>query len=164
MTNIIGKVWQFGDDVDTGQIIPGQYIPVTDPFELARHAMESVAPGFAQQIKKGDILVAGKNFGCGSSREHAAKALKYAGISAVIAESFARIFLRNAFNVGLLAIPLNGARELLLPGQKLELDIEGGVIINTDTQQRIKFPPLPHVMLEILEAGGIIPYTARVVG
>jgi 3-isopropylmalate/(R)-2-methylmalate dehydratase small subunit len=126
--------------------------------------MESVAPGFARQINKGDILVAGKNFGCGSSREHAAKALKYAGISAVIAESFARIFFRNAFNVGLLAIPLQGARGQLQPGQLLEVDLRRGLIMNKDTRQSIRFPPLPPVMLEILEAGGIIPYTAGAVG
>lgn len=159
-----GRVWKFGDDVDTGQIIPGQYIPLTDPHELAKHAMEAVAPDFAGQVKPGDVIVAGRNFGCGSSREHAAKALKYAGVSAVLADSFARIFFRNAFNVGLAAIPLENAGKLLLPGQQVELDIPGGTIRVLDTGQEIKLPPLPGIMLEILEAGGIIPYTIKAIG
>jgi len=158
---IRGRVWQFGDDVDTGQIIPGQYIPLTDPAELARHAMEAVAPDFAGLVKPGDVVVAGKNFGCGSSREHAAKALKYAGVAAVLADSFARIFFRNAFNVGLAAIPLTGVRQVFRPGQLVELDIPAGLARNVDTGQELRFPPLPGVMLEILAAGGIIPFTVK---
>lgn len=159
-----GLVWKFGDDVDTGQIIPGQYIPVTDPYELARHAMEAVAPDFSSRVRPGDVIVAGRNFGCGSSREHAAKALKYAGVSAVLADSFARIFFRNAFNVGLAAIPLQGVGRLLEAGQQVELDIPAGIVRAVGTGQELKFPPLPEIMLQILEAGGIIPFTIKAMG
>ncbi|MGI6284379.1 3-isopropylmalate dehydratase small subunit [Neomoorella humiferrea] len=157
-----GRAWKFGDDVDTGQIIPGQYLTLTDPAELARHAMEAIRPGFAGQIQPGDLIVAGKNFGTGSSREHAARALKFAGIAGVIADSLARIFFRNAFNIGLAAVPVKGISAMVVEGDLLEVDLEQGTVLNLNSGARLDFKPLPPIMLAILAEGGIIPYTARV--
>ncbi|SMB93623.1 3-isopropylmalate dehydratase, small subunit [Thermanaeromonas toyohensis ToBE] len=156
-----GKVWKFGDNVDTGQILPGQYLTLTDPHELAQHAMESIRPGFASLVQPGDLIVAGHNFGTGSSREHAAKALKYAGIAAVLAESIARIFFRNAFNIGMAAIPVKGISSMVTEGDWLEIDLHQGIVINLTTGRYISFAPLPSVMLAILAEGGIIPYTTK---
>ncbi|HBW38035.1 3-isopropylmalate dehydratase small subunit [Desulfosporosinus sp. BICA1-9] len=159
-TNYSGRVWLLSDGVDTGQLIPGQYLPITDPYELAHHALEAVRPEFTAGVQQGDIIVAGKNFGCGSSREHAAKALKFAGISVVLAESFARIFFRNAFNIGMAAIPLPGITKIVSEGDRLEVSLAEGKVKNLTTGVEISFAQLPPVMVRILESGGIIPYTS----
>ncbi len=152
-----GKVWKFGDDIDTDIIIPGRYLVVTDPKKLAKHCMEGLDCDFNEKISKGDIIVAGKNFGCGSSREHAPLALQGAGIGAIIAESFARIFYRNATNVGIPLLESPGINEALEEGENIEIDMENGVIISSKGKE-YKFKKLPQFMLEILEKGGLIEY------
>jgi 3-isopropylmalate dehydratase, small subunit (EC 4.2.1.33) len=135
---IRGRVWKFKDDVDTDQIIPARYLVTTDPKELAKHVMEDADPTFPSKVKEGDILVAGKNFGCGSSREHAPLAIKGAGIAAVVAESFARIFFRNAINLGLLIIESPEAAREAEEGDILEIDINQGVIRNVTKIKSIR--------------------------
>lgn len=157
-----GRAWRLGDDVDTGQIIPGQYLTLTDPYELAKHAMEAIRPDFASQVQPGDFIVAGKNFGTGSSREHAARALKFAGITVVLADSVARIFFRNAFNIGIAAVPVKRVNAMVTEGDLLEVDLAKGMVLNLNTGSSLSFTPLPSIMLAILAEGGIIPYTARV--
>ncbi|MCL2688071.1 MAG: 3-isopropylmalate dehydratase small subunit [Methanobrevibacter sp.] len=152
-----GKVWKFGDDIDTDIIIPGRYLVVTDPEKLAKHCMEGLDPHFYKKINKGDFIVAGKNFGCGSSREHAPLALQGAGVGAVIAESFARIFYRNATNVGIPLLETPGISASLKEGEEIEVDMEKGLIIS-ESGKEYKFKKLPPFMLEILEKGGLIPY------
>jgi 3-isopropylmalate/(R)-2-methylmalate dehydratase small subunit len=152
-----GKVWKFGDDIDTDIIIPGRYLVMTDPGKLAKHCMEGVCFGFYKKVNKGDFIVAGKNFGCGSSREHAPLALQGAGIGAVIAESFARIFYRNATNLGISLLEVPGINEVLEEGEEVEVDMEKGMIISGSGEE-FRFKKLPSVMLGILEKGGLIPY------
>jgi len=155
---IEGKVWKFGDDIDTDIIIPGRYLVLTDENELAKHAMEGVDPEFHRKAQDGDIILAGKNFGCGSSREHAPIALKAVGISAVVAESFARIFYRNAINVGL---PLLESEKILSQfnqGDKIELYTDKGILENERTGEEYEIKKLPEFMLEILDKGGLILY------
>ncbi len=152
-----GKVWKFGDDIDTDIIIPGRYLVVTDPNKLAKHCMEGLDSDFCGKINEGDFIVAGKNFGCGSSREHAPLALQGVGIGAVIAESFARIFYRNATNVGIPLLEAPGISKVLKEGEEIEVDMEKGVIISENGEE-YKFKKLPPFMLEILEKGGLIPY------
>ena len=152
-----GKVWKFGDDIDTDIIIPGRYLVITDPVKLAEHCMEGLDSDFYKKINKGDFIVAGKNFGCGSSREHAPLALQGAGVGAVIAESFARIFYRNATNVGIPLLEAPGISSVLKEGEKIEIDMEKGLIIS-ESGKEYKFKKLPSFMLEILEKGGLIPY------
>jgi len=151
-----GRVWKFPDDVDTDQIIPGRYLVIRDPSKLAEHLMEGADPEFSKKVKVGDFIVAGKNFGCGSSREHAPLALKGAGISAVIAESFARIFYRNAINLGIPLLEAPGISKHLKTGDEIEVDLEKGII--KKDEKEFKFKKLPEFMLEILEKGGLIPY------
>jgi len=158
---IRGKVWKFGDNVDTDVIIPARYLNTTDPEELAKHCMEDADPEFAKKVKKGDILVAGRNFGCGSSREHAPIAIKACGISCVIAESFARIFYRNAFNTGLLIIECAEAAKEAETGDELEVHVEEGKIINLTKGKTYYFKPIPPFMREILEDGGLIPHIMK---
>ncbi len=157
---LCGKVFKFGDDVDTGQIIPGKYVVLTDPQELAQHAFEDVAPQFKNKVRTGDIIVAGKNFGTGSSREHAPKSLKFSGISAVIAKSFARIFYRNAINIGLLAITISEVGEIN-ENDQLTIDLNNGIIVNHSKEKNYRFELPPKVMLDIFKAGGIIPFTKK---
>ncbi|MBC7119948.1 MAG: 3-isopropylmalate dehydratase small subunit [Methanobacteriaceae archaeon] len=151
-----GKVWKFEDDIDTDQIIPGRYLVIRDPKKLAKHLMEGIDPQFPDKVKKGDFIVAGKNFGCGSSREHAPLALKGAGISAVIAESFARIFYRNAINLGIPLLEAPGISKHLETGDEIEIDLEKGII--KKDKREFKFKKLPEFMVEILKKGGLIPY------
>ncbi|MCK5235839.1 MAG: 3-isopropylmalate dehydratase small subunit, partial [Deltaproteobacteria bacterium] len=125
-----GKVWKFGSDVDTDRIIPARYLTTSDPKELAKYCMEDEDPSFSKKVKKGDIIVADKNFGCGSSREHAPIAIKGAGISCVIAKSFARIFYRNSFNMGLPILECEAAVKATKQGDILEVDLENGEIYN----------------------------------
>lgn len=153
-----GRVWKFKDDVDTDQIIPARYLVTTDPKELAKHVMEDADPTFPQKVKEGDILVAGKNFGCGSSREHAPLAIKGAGISAVIAESFARIFFRNAINLGLLIIESPEIAKEAEEGDILEIDMDNGVVRNLTKNKEYKIRPLPENLKKILETGGLMEY------
>jgi 3-isopropylmalate/(R)-2-methylmalate dehydratase small subunit len=155
---IRGRAWKFKDDVDTDQIIPARYLVTTDPKELAKHVMEDADPTFPSKVKESDILVAGKNFGCGSSREHAPLAIKGAGIAAVVAESFARIFFRNAINLGLLIIESPEAAREAEEGDILEIDINQGVIRNVTKNKEYKIKPLPENLQAILKAGGLMEY------
>jgi len=155
---IRGRVWKFGDDVNTDLILPGRYLDLTDPEEMARHVMEGLDQDFPMRVERGDIIVAGRGFGSGSSREHAALALKHAGVSAIIAESIARIFFRNAINIGLPALECPGITEIVEEGETLEIDLEEGIAYNPERGLRIEFKPLPEFLLNILRAGGLIPY------
>jgi 3-isopropylmalate/(R)-2-methylmalate dehydratase small subunit len=156
-----GRVWVFGDNVDTDQIIPGRYLTTQDPEKLARHVMEGADPEFPEKVREGDILVAGRNFGCGSSREHAPIALKAAGIACVVAESFARIFYRNAVNVGLPVIVCPGATDAFETGHEAEVRLTEGVIRNLTTGEELEAKPLPRFMMRILEAGGLVELIRR---
>ena len=152
-----GTAWKFGNDIDTDIIVPGRYLIYTDEETLSKHCMEGLDPEFNEKCKKGDFIVAGTNFGCGSSREHAPIALKCVGLSAVIAESFARIFYRNATNVGVPLLEAPGITELVENGEEIEVDMENGIITSANGES-IKFKKLPPFMLEILEQGGLIEY------
>jgi len=155
---IKGKVWKFGDDIDTDIIIPGRYLVLTDEKELAEHVMEGLGSDFSRNVQKGDIILAGKNFGCGSSREHAPIAIKGAGISAVVAESFARIFYRNAINVGLTLLESKNISKKVSQGDEIEISIERGVLKDLNTGEEFEVKNLPEFMLDILNKGGLIPY------
>lgn len=152
---IEGKVLVVGDNVDTDAIIPGRYLTLTDPVELGKHALEGLDPGIPSKLKERSVIVAGRNFGCGSSREHAVLALIGAGVKAVVAESFARIFYRNAINRGLLAIEIPGIRQRISDGDRLVIDIEKNSI-ELPSGDVITFKPLAREVLEIIETGGLI--------
>jgi 3-isopropylmalate/(R)-2-methylmalate dehydratase small subunit len=158
-----GKVWKFKDDVNTDEIIPARYLSTTDPSELGRHCMEDIDPDFSKKISKGDIIVAGRNFGCGSSREHAQIAIKGAGISCVIAESFARIFLRNAINMGL---PILEVKDIggIKEGDYLEVDLNSGSISDLTEQKEYKAKPLPKFIQEIIRSGGLLRWIKKTNG
>ncbi len=158
---IKGKVWKFGDHIDTDVIIPARYLNTSDPYELAQHCMEDADPEFAKKVNKGDIIVAGENFGCGSSREHAPIAIKYAGVSCVVAKSFARIFYRNAINTGLPIIEAPGAVDRIDEGDELEIFLEKGVIKNLTKNEEYSFEPLPEFMMNLLTSGGLIPFVRK---
>jgi len=158
---ISGKTWKFGDDVNTDLIIPARYLNTSDPAELARHCMEDADPEFSKKISAGDIIVAGENFGCGSSREHAPVAIKAAKISAVIAGSFARIFYRNAFNIGLPILECRQAAGRIQPGDCLEIDLATGKIVNKTKNETYKAESLPEFMRELIEAGGLMAYVRK---
>jgi len=160
---IKGRVWKFGDDINTDIIIPGKYkFKTLDMKELAKHAMEAVDPKFSEKVKPGDVLVAGKNFGCGSSREHAPRVLKALDLGAVIAKSFARIFYRNAINVGLPVVEAPEAAEEIREGEEVEVDLEKGEIKNLTTGKIYRFKPIPPALMEILKAGGLVEYMRKV--
>ncbi len=150
------RVWKFGDDIDTDQIIPAEYLTTGDAAELARHAFAKLRPEFSREVKKGDVIVAGANFGCGSSREHAPRALMGAGISCVIAKSFARIFFRNAINIGLRVIEADARN--IEEGDEVEIDFERGVIRDLTRGEEYSFKPLPEFMQKLLDSGGLIAY------
>ena len=152
-----GKAWKFGENIDTDLIIAARYLNTSDEKVLASHLMEAARADFVSLISKGDIIVAGENFGCGSSREHAPVAIKAAGIAAVIAKSYARIFYRNAFNTGLPILEIKET-DSICEGDVLEIDLQGGVIKNITQNTQYHFTPIPPFMLELLEAGGLIPY------
>ncbi|MCL2766069.1 MAG: 3-isopropylmalate dehydratase small subunit [Peptococcaceae bacterium] len=156
-----GKTWKFGSDVDTDAIIPARYLNTSDPAELARHCMEDADASFSGKVKPGDILVAGKNFGCGSSREHAPIAIKAAGVSCIIAKTFARIFYRNAFNIGLLIFEAPEAAEEINEGDEVTVDVASGIITNNTTSKTYQATPVPPFMQEIVAAGGLINYVAK---
>ncbi len=155
-----GKVWKFGDNIDTDLIIAARYLNTSDPDALAKHVMEDADPDFAQKMQVGDIIVAGENFGCGSSREHAPIALKAAGVAAIIAPSFARIFYRNAFNMGLPIFELKEANEIN-EGDIVRIDPDAGEVHNLTQGKTYKFVPIPPFMQELVEAGGLIAYAKR---
>ena len=159
-----GKTWKYGDNVDTDVIIPARYLNLSTPEELAPHCLEDLDANFAGAVQPGDMIVAGENFGCGSSREHAPLALKGAGVSAVVARSFARIFYRNAINVGLPILESPAAVEGTEAGHRLEIDLEAGRIRNLTTGQTYRAEPYPPFMLEIIRAGGLVPYTVSKLG
>ena len=152
-----GKAWKFGNDIDTDIIVPGRYLIYTDEETLSQHCMEGLDPEFSEKCNEGDFIVAGTNFGCGSSREHAPIALKGVGVAAVIAESFARIFYRNATNVGVPLLEAPGISNLVENGDEISVDMENATITSQNGES-IKFKKLPPFMLEILEQGGLIEY------
>ncbi len=158
---IKGKNWKFGNDVDTDAIIPARYLNTSDPKELAKHVMEDADKDFPSKVKAGDIIVAGKNFGCGSSREHAPIAIKAAGIQAVIAKSFARIFYRNSFNIGLPIFESEEASEKINQGAEIEIDADEGIIKNLSNGETYKANPIPLFMQELIAAGGLVEWTKR---
>ena len=153
-----GKVWKFGNDIDTDLILPGRYLVLRDEKELAACAMEGCNPDFAKNVKTGDIIVGGRNFGCGSSREHAPIAIKGAGVSAVVAESFARIFYRNSINIGLPLIEIKGISKHVSQGDEIEINMDKGILRDLTTGEEFEIKELPEFMVEILEEGGLIPY------
>lgn len=161
MRKIRGKVWKFGDNIDTDVIIPARYLNTTDPEELGKHCMEDLDSNFSKKISKGDIIVAGKNFGCGSSREHASVAIKACGISCIIAKSFARIFYRNAFNTGLLILESPEVASETEEGDELEVYPEEGKIVNITKNKTYYIKPIPPFMKAILEDGGLIPHILK---
>jgi 3-isopropylmalate/(R)-2-methylmalate dehydratase small subunit len=159
-----GKAFTFGSDVDTDAIIPARYLNTSDPEELAKHAMEDADPEFVNKIQNGDIIVAGKNFGCGSSREHAPVAIKHAGIAVVVADSFARIFYRNSFNTGLPIIECPEAAKEIKQGDQVEVDMDTGMVTDLTTGKTYQAQPMPPFMQSLLEAGGLIPYIKNKAG
>ena len=153
-----GTVFKYGDNVDTDVIIPARYLNSSDPAELATHCMEDIDKDFVKKVKKGDIIVATKNFGCGSSREHAPIAIKAAGVSCVIAETFARIFYRNAINIGLPIIECKEASEKIQAGDQVEIDFDSGVIRNITKNETYQGQAFPEFMQKIIKAEGLMNY------
>ncbi len=153
-----GKVWRYGDNVDTDVIIPARYLNTSDPKELAMHCMEDIDSTFAQKVQKGDIIIADKNFGCGSSREHAPVAIKASGVPVVIADSFARIFYRNGINIGLPLLEIGEAVKNFNAGDKIRIDLNAGTIKNLNTGIVCNSQPLPGFIQDIAKAGGLVNY------
>lgn len=151
-----GKSWKFPDDVDTDVIIPARYLMTQDEDELASHVMEDIDPEFAQKVEKGDLIVAGKNFGCGSSREHAPIAIKAAGVNCIVAESYARIFFRNAINIGLPIVECPEAAQEAEEGDELEIDTQEGWVRNTRTGKSYEAKPYPDYIQDIIDQGGLM--------
>lgn len=157
---ILARAWKFGDDIDTDVIIPGRYLVINDPEELAKHLFEGIRPEFAESVRPGDIIVAGTNFGCGSSREHAPLAIKAAGVEAVVARSFARIFFRNSINIGLPLLICADA-EKIDDGDSVVVDISNGVVNNISKKESYPTTPLPPFLQEIVRSGGLLNYTKK---
>ena len=155
---IEGRVWMFGDHVDTDLIIPARYLNVSDKNELAKHCFADLRPDFAKEVCAGDIVVAGVNFGCGSSREHAPWSMKAAGVGAVIAKSFARIFYRSAFNIGFPALESEEASEQIGEGDRVSIDLSTGEIVELANGKRFSARPIPDFMGVILKSGGLVNY------
>ena len=153
-----GKVFKYGDNVDTDVIIPARYLNSSDPAELATHCMEDIDKSFVDRVSKGDIIVATKNFGCGSSREHAPIAIKAAGVSCVIAETFARIFYRNAINIGLPIIECAEASKAIKDGDEVSVDFDSGIITDITTGETFKGQAFPPFMQGLIDAGGLVNY------
>ncbi len=155
-----GKAWVVGDDIDTDQIYHGQYLPLTDPEEMAKHALEFLPgkEGFVNKVSPGDILITGKNFGCGSSREHAVICLKYAGVACIVAESFSRIFYRNAVNLGYPVLECPGVTQVVTEGDEIEVDTDTGTVNDITTKGTATGVPLSDVEAEISRAGGLLEY------
>ena len=161
---IRGRAHKYGDHVNTDVIIPARYLNVSDADELAAHCMEDLDPGFATRVQPGDVLIGGEDFGCGSSREHAPIAIKASGIGAVIARSFARIFFRNAINIGLPVLVSSEAAQEDQSGDELEIDLTAGTIKNVTHAKTYQAQPFPQFLQDIIAAGGLIPYTRRRLG
>ncbi len=159
-----GKVWKFGDDVDTDAIIPARYLNTSDAQELGSHCMEDIDPEFCSKVSGGDIMVAGKNFGCGSSREHAPVAIKAVGVSCVIAGSFARIFYRNAINTGLPIIECPEGVGKIKEGETIGVDTTAGVVKNLTTGEQYDAVPFPEFMRDLISAGGLMQYVKEKMG
>ena len=160
-----GHVHKYGANVDTDAIIPARYLNINEPEELAKHCMEDIDPAFAGRVQAGDVIVATTNFGCGSSREHAPLCIKAAGVSCVIAKSFARIFYRNAINIGLPILECDEAVDGTDAGDELEVELEAGTIRNLTKGATFQAKPYPAFMLELIRAGGLVQYTkARLAG
>ena len=153
------RAWVFGDNVDTDAIAPGRYMKFGIE-EIARHSMEALAPGFASSIGKGDFVVAGRNFGCGSSREQAPEALRYLGVAALVAESFAGLFYRNAINLGLPAIVCAQARRIR-PGDRLSIDFQRGELANLDRGEKLACEPIPAFLMTLIRDGGLLPHLEK---
>ena len=160
MNKITGKVWSFGSNIDTDLIIAARYLNSSDPHHLAKYVMEDADPDFASKVQPGDIIVAGENFGCGSSREHAPIALKAAGVAAIIAPTFARIFYRNAFNMGLPIFELENAEDIK-EGDLISVDLDAGTIENIDKEKTYDFTPIPPFMQELLADGGLMNFAKK---
>jgi 3-isopropylmalate/(R)-2-methylmalate dehydratase small subunit len=157
-----GKIWKFGDNIDTDQIIPARYLNSSDAAFLASHVMEDADPAFAGKVRPGDIIVGGENFGCGSSREHAPIAIKTAGISCVVAKSFARIFYRNAFNMGLPIFESTDLYDRVAEGEEIEVDGDDGWIrVKGAAGDALKIQPIPPFMQQLINAGGLMAYLAK---
>lgn len=156
-----GRAFLFGDDIDTDAIIPARYLSTSDPEELKKHCMEDADPRFPSKISKGDIIVAGKNFGCGSSREHAPIAIKASGVSCVIASSFARIFFRNSFNMGLPIFESDEASSEIKEGDVVEVDASSGIIKDATTGKQYQAKPIPPFMQELIADGGLIEHIMK---
>ena len=159
-----GTVFRYGRDIDTDVIIPARYLNTSDPAELAKHCLEDLDTTFVTRVKSGDIIVADENFGCGSSREHAPVAIKAAGVSCVIAKSFARIFYRNSINTGLAIMECPEAVDAIKQGDVVDVDADAGIITNTTTGETFKAQPFPPFIREIIEEGGLINRTKKVLG
>jgi 3-isopropylmalate/(R)-2-methylmalate dehydratase small subunit len=158
---LTGKVWKYGDNVDTDAIIPARYLNVSTPEELAQHCMEDIDTSFVGAVQPGDIIVGGENFGCGSSREHAPLAIRGSGVTCVVAKSFARIFYRNAINIGLPILECPEAVTGTDTGQTLEVALETGTIRNLDTGRVFQAASYPPFMMDIISAGGLIEFTRK---
>jgi len=155
---IRGKVIRYGDDINTDVIFPGRYLAITEPEEMAKHAMEDLDKDFLKKVKERSIIVAGKNFGCGSSREQAVICLKYAGIRAIVARSFARIFFRNAINQGIPVVELEDTSGIE-DGEEIEIDLDEGTVRNLTKGEDYRFKPLPDFIRKIIDSGGLLNYT-----
>ncbi|MGA8710295.1 MAG: 3-isopropylmalate dehydratase [Thermoplasmata archaeon] len=158
---IEGRVWTLGPDVDTDQIISGKYLTIIDPEELKKHVFEIALPEFAKEAHAGDIIVADENFACGSSREHAPQAMRAIGVGAVVADSFARIFYRNAINLGIPTIEARGVRAIFEKGDTARIEMTAGQVTNLRTGASVHFPPLPHHLLDLLAEGGLVEKVRR---
>jgi len=156
-----GKAWKFGDDVNTDEIIPARYLNTIDPTKLAAHCMEDADPEFARKVEPGDVIVGGTNFGCGSSREHAPIAIKAAGVSCVIAKTFARIFFRNCINTGLPILACSDAADAIGPGDEIEVDLAAGLIRNRTRDREYTTAPFPKEMQDIIAAGGLMNFVKQ---
>jgi 3-isopropylmalate/(R)-2-methylmalate dehydratase small subunit len=156
-----GRIWKFGSDIDTDAIISARYLNQSDPKELARHVMEDERPGFYKEVNRGDILLAEKNFGCGSSREHAPIALKASGISCVIAKSFARIFYRNGLNIGLPLLESPEASEAIQDGDRVRVNLSTGEIFDMTQKRNFFAKPIPPFMQDLIRDGGLIPHLRK---
>ncbi|WP_294144896.1 3-isopropylmalate dehydratase small subunit [uncultured Selenomonas sp.] len=161
MAELKGKVWRYGNNIDTDVIIPARYLNTFDPKELASHCMVDIDETFAKNVKDGDIMVGGKNFGCGSSREHAPVAIKASGVPVVIAASFARIFYRNGINIGLPLLEIGADVEKIHAGDELSVDVSTGVIHDLTTGDTFKAHPLPGFIQDIAKAGGLVEYVKQ---
>lgn len=157
----MGKVYKYGDNIDTDVIVPGKYLSLAKPSDLARVCMIGLDPSFAETVKNGDIILAGENFGCGSSREHAPISIKASGVSCVIAKSFARIFFRNALNIGLVVLESTEAVDEISSGDDVEVFLDQGIIRNNTTGKEYKFIPYPPFIMELINVGGIKNYIAE---